>query len=307
MPSLDIVIPAFNAARVLAATLEAVAAQGRPAGLDVGVIVVNNGSTDTTAAVIDSWADAGVRRVDYDRIQSRSAARNAGVAASNADYVLLLDADCRLIGSACLETIAEAIRMGAAAGFGFATGETDSFWGRYHHNLEIDRNRARWLGWTTQCCFVARDLFNRVEGFAEAYRHYGFEDRDFFCKLRDAESAEKLVTLEQLRVLHDPDTSIREICAKMFESGRYSSGVFRRNFPDVYRALPYAKVDVSTASGASVGALHVLRVTQPLLLAVTATVTRGRSTPLWLGRPLVRLCSAASYFAGTLARERDNR
>ena len=189
MPALDIVIPAYNAARVLPATLEAVAAQNRPAGLDVGVIVVNNGSSDATGAVIDGHAESGVRRVDYDRIQSRAAARNAGVAASNADFVLLLDADCRLIGSNCLDTVQEAIDEGAAAGFGFATGETDSFWGRYHHHLELDRSRARWLGWTTQCCFVNRELFNRVDGFAEAYRHYGFEDRDFFCKLRQAESA----------------------------------------------------------------------------------------------------------------------
>jgi glycosyltransferase involved in cell wall biosynthesis len=304
MPSLDIVIPAYNAARCLDETLEAVFRQRVPQDLDRGIIVVNNGSTDATAERIDAWAGRGVRRVDHGATRSRAAARNAGVAASKADYVLLLDADCRLVGADCLGIVSDAIGAGVAAGFGYATGEADSFWGRYHHALEQARGRADWLGWTTQCCLVKRTAFDAVGGFCEAYRHYGFEDRDFFCRLRYRDGIGALVSLPGLRVYHDPDTTIEAVCAKAYEAARHSSGIFLEHFEDDYLRLPYARVDALTGPGYMLLALRVLGPFRPLLLRFAGALTRRPATPLAIGRPLIRLCSALSYYDGTLARSR---
>lgn len=302
MPALDIIIPAYNAARCLDATLEAVFRQRIPDGLEIGVIVVNNRSTDATAERIDAWADRDVRRIDHQE-RGRAAARNAGVGASAADYLLLLDADCRLVGDGCLQIVAAAIGDDVAAGFGYATGETDSFWGRYHHALESERGRADWLGWTTQCCLVRRSAFDAVGGFDEAYRHYGFEDRDFFCRLRYAEAIGDLRSLSELRVYHDPDTTIEAVCDKTYQSARHSSGIFLDHFRDDYMRLPYASVDAATAPAHMRIALNALGPFRPLFMWLAGAVTSWASAPLPIGRPLVRLCSALSYYRGT--RDRD--
>lgn len=302
MPSLDIIIPAYNAGHSLDDTLEAVMRQSVPDTLRLGVIVVNNGSTDATADRIDAWSARGVRRVDHTAIRSRAAARNAGVAASRADYLLLLDADCRLVGNQCLGVIAAAIDAHVAAGFGYATGETNSFWGRYHHALEQDRGKADWLGWTTQCCLVKHEVFDTVGGFCENYRHYGFEDRDFFCMLRSSNEIGELRALPDVRVLHDPDTTIATVCEKMYTSGRHSSGIFRKNFPLEYAEMPYAKVDVATAPRHLALILRLLQPFQPVFIRITDSLTRRRRTSLAIGRLLVRMCSALSYFAGTRER-----
>jgi glycosyltransferase involved in cell wall biosynthesis len=88
MPSVSVVIPAYNAERFLAAAIESVLAQ---TFADLEVIVVDDGSTDGTASVVESYG----QRVTYIR-QANSgvaAARNRGIAASTGAYVGFLDAD----------------------------------------------------------------------------------------------------------------------------------------------------------------------------------------------------------------------
>jgi glycosyltransferase involved in cell wall biosynthesis len=304
MPSLDIIIPAYNAEHCLTRTLEAIFEQSIPTGLVLGVIVVNNRSTDGTGELIDQWADKGVRRIDYRDTQSRSSARNAGIAASKADYALMLDADCRLLGQDCVNLVAAAMADGVDAGFGYATGASDDFWGRYHRSLAVNRATAGWLGWTSQCLFVRCELLEAVGGFPIDYQYYGFEDRDFICRLRSYEGIGELRSLPDLQVLHDDDASAQDVCEKMYVSGRYSSGIFKRDFSKEYLATIYAFVDVDTAPGYMVFTLKILQPLRPMFIRIASYLAQGRNTPLAIGRPVIRLCSALSYFQGTVDRNR---
>ncbi|MDH3428672.1 MAG: glycosyltransferase family 2 protein [Gammaproteobacteria bacterium] len=305
MPALDILIPAFNAEHCLEDTLEAVFAQTVPAELLLGVVVVNNRSTDNTAKLIARWADKGVRRVDQLDIQGRGATINAGAAASTADYILILDADCRLVGKECLRLLGRTMAEGIDAGFGYATGPSDNFWGRYRRRLEADRLVVDWQGWTTACCLVKRDAFAAAGGFSTGYEHYGFEDRDFICRLRSIEPAAELRSLPDLQAEHDDDTTAQDVFEKMYQSGRYSSGVFKSNFPNEYLATVYARVDVDTAPAHMLWTLRLLQPLQSMFERIASYLTKHRNTPLAFGRPFIKLCSALSYFRGTVDRARQ--
>ena len=82
----SVVIPVYNAAAFLAAALQSVRAQARP---PAEVIVVDNGSTDASAAIAQG---AGVRvlRLGHPAL---SAARNAGIRATSQPWIAFLDAD----------------------------------------------------------------------------------------------------------------------------------------------------------------------------------------------------------------------
>jgi glycosyltransferase involved in cell wall biosynthesis len=87
-PSVSVVIPVFDAARYLAEAIESVRAQSRPAE---EIVVVDDGSTDDSAAVAARFAPA-VRVVA--RVHAGiGAARNAGVAAARGTHLAFLDAD----------------------------------------------------------------------------------------------------------------------------------------------------------------------------------------------------------------------
>lgn len=85
--SVAVVIPVRNGAGDLGRTMEAILTQVRPAD---ELVVVDNGSTDGTAAVA---MEAGASVVHEPRPGSY-AARNTGVAATTADIVAFTDADC---------------------------------------------------------------------------------------------------------------------------------------------------------------------------------------------------------------------
>lgn len=88
LPRVSVVIPCFNAERYIAATLRSVLAQH---GVQLEVIVVDDGSTDGSVAVVE-------REFPQVRLIRRpnsgvAAARNAGIAAARADWIAFCDAD----------------------------------------------------------------------------------------------------------------------------------------------------------------------------------------------------------------------
>lgn len=96
MPKISVITPCFNAARFIGETLDSVVAQ---TFTDWEHIVVDDGSTDNSAAIVEDFAGRNKRvRLLKQINKGVCAARNTGFRACAADskYVLFLDADDRL-------------------------------------------------------------------------------------------------------------------------------------------------------------------------------------------------------------------
>ena len=89
---ISVIIPAHNAAEYLAITLRSILDQTYR---DLEVIVVDDGSTDNTAAVIEAHAadDDRVKPVLLESNRGRSAARNIALDAARGEWVCPCDAD----------------------------------------------------------------------------------------------------------------------------------------------------------------------------------------------------------------------
>ena len=92
MPTVSVVIPTFNRARLLLDAVESVLAQTYQ---DFEIIVVDDGSTDDTKAVVEPYLRRHGDRIRclFQANQGLSAARNAGCRAGTGRYVAFLDSD----------------------------------------------------------------------------------------------------------------------------------------------------------------------------------------------------------------------
>ena len=89
MKKISVIIPVYNAADTLAATIQAVLAQTYA---DLELLLINDGSSDSSGSICDGFSDHRVR-VFHQENQGVSAARNLGLARSAGEYITFLDAD----------------------------------------------------------------------------------------------------------------------------------------------------------------------------------------------------------------------
>jgi glycosyltransferase involved in cell wall biosynthesis len=108
MVETSVIVPVYNDPAGVRTTLEALVAQSWTAH---EVLVVDNGSTDGTPAIVDEYADGdGVRRLTEDT-RGSYAARNRGIEAASGEYLAFLDADT-WVAPGYLRRVTHAMREG---------------------------------------------------------------------------------------------------------------------------------------------------------------------------------------------------
>jgi GT2 family glycosyltransferase len=216
-PLASVVIPTYNRSALLRRTLESLTQQTIPAA-GFEVVVADDGSSDDTRAVVDSFA--GRLRVEYcfqpDEGFRASAARNAGSRLATAPVLAFLDTGV-LAGPGWVRAHVAAHAAGGAAravagyvwgynrinpfpGLGdLLTGLTAQqaldklgadprFRDRRHQSLEpVDFDAGRlaapwWIFWSLNIS-VTRTVFQASGGFDEDFRGWGLEDVELGYRL----------------------------------------------------------------------------------------------------------------------------
>lgn len=108
---ISIIVPCYNSERYLRVCLESLRAQKGPA---LELIFIDDGSTDETGAMLDSFAAEDLRAKVYHIPNGGvSAARNLGISHATGRYIAFVDADDALEENALAQLHSEAVRSGA--------------------------------------------------------------------------------------------------------------------------------------------------------------------------------------------------
>jgi len=89
MPSISVIIPAYNAEKTIKETIQSVLNQ---TWQDFELLIINDGSQDATLEVIKSIQDPRIKIFSYPNAGS-SASRNRGIAIAKGEYISFIDAD----------------------------------------------------------------------------------------------------------------------------------------------------------------------------------------------------------------------
>lgn len=200
-PRISVIIPAYNAGRYLAAAIESVLVQTLPA---TEIIVVDNGSTDDTAAVARRWPV----RYHYQAGEAAPIARNLGVQLARGDWLAFLDADDLWLPD---KLAAQCARFAQEPSLDLVFGQVEQF-----HSADVAEHAAflpesnRLLnGYVVGTLLLRRDTFLRV-GYFDTQWKVG-EFIEWYARAQDA--GMKIAVLPQIvlrRRLHDDNLGLRQ-------------------------------------------------------------------------------------------------
>ena len=214
---ISVIVPAYNAQRTLGPCLEALRSQ--TVALDCyEVIVVDDGSTDNTAAIALRYDVHLIRQLNA----GPAAARNRGARAASGEILLFTDADC-VPDPAWIEWMTTPFSDPAVAGAkGAYRTRQRSLVARFVQ-LEYEFKYARMAG-LAQIDFVdtysaayRRLAFLESGGFDPAFRTASVEDQEFSFRL--ASQGHRLVFVPQGIVTHRHDATVSEYWRRKFGIG----------------------------------------------------------------------------------------
>lgn len=177
-PHVAIVIPCFNHGEFLGDAINSAKSQTYS---DTEIVVVDDGSSDpATIERLDALAAGGVRVVRQEN-RGLSAARNAGVRATDAPFFVALDADDRLEPT-FVERLLAPLLANTNLGYCYCGvrffGAMNGEW----PTPEYDPKRLLTENLSVATAVVRRRAFDEVGGYREDMRG-GFEDWDFWIAL----------------------------------------------------------------------------------------------------------------------------
>ena len=215
LPTLSIVVPAYNAASTLAACLLALSCQ--QIGDNYEIILVDDGSTDSTLRIAQTYApDVTLLRQPH---RGAAAARNAGIRAARGDIILFTDADCEPVPT-WASPLVDAIRSGADGAKGTYRTRQRSLVARFVQ-AEYESKYRRMQGRTridfidTYSAAYRRDVLVQAGGFNENLP----VDEDQELSFRLSKAGRTLVYVPQAVVYHHHVTSLLSYARRKFRIG----------------------------------------------------------------------------------------
>lgn len=228
-PLVSIIVPTFNSEKFISETLESVCGQSYQYW---ECLVVDDGSSDGTANVVDAFVKAE-SRIQFTtrpkgRLKGANACRNIGIEKSKGNFLIFLDADDTLFVNNLQNRVAHFGTDNTVQGLIFSTGILNEDGSEI---IPFVRNGTEGLGskeyakmflsydfpWQTTDPIWKREVFDTYGGFDEQLGR--FQDVDMYTKLmlfgvsvKKIECVDFCYKIEEGSVKYDDETFIKKAC-----------------------------------------------------------------------------------------------
>lgn len=185
MPAVSIIIPVYNAADVIAQTIESALAQ---TWTDRETIIIDDGSTDGSGEIVKAFGG----RVRYHRIENAgvASARNRGIALAAGRYIALLDHDDLWAPTKLEQQVAVMERrpdvglvITDVAHLDHAGNPMGIIGAGYNPAETFARLFVRGYVPTPSAALIRRSVLDAVGGFDERFHSAGLDDQELWTRI----------------------------------------------------------------------------------------------------------------------------
>ena len=221
---ISVIVPVWNDEKRIAQCIDALRCQTLRADL-FEIIVVDNGSTDSTASVVARYPNVVLAREPQ---PGSYAARNRGLSLARGEYVAFTDADCipqRDWLERGLDAVAGRTDIGVVAGrvaFCEPTGTYDRACLNYDRHISLRQQDYARIGRAiTANWFSRKSVLLKNGGFDTKMK----SGADHELSARVSKSGLQTIYLSNATVMHPPRTQVAEITgrARRLVGGRWSA------------------------------------------------------------------------------------
>gem|GEM_PF-5696900 len=222
----SVVICTYNGASTISECIESLLDQETESVYEI--IVVNDGSTDKTASLLEKYKSDGLRVISHDTNRGLSAARNTGWQAANGEIVAYIDDDA-VAPTDWLSAYEERYEE-CVDGVG---GYPDSYYDELVGNYEVARGLYRYGpnaenidGPGGMNMTFRRSFLKELGGFDEEFTHIG-DDAELGRRLQKGDYNYIIDT--SITVKHKFPRSVTEYCRKNFQRGKGAKQLSRKH------------------------------------------------------------------------------
>ena len=234
----SVVIPAYNAAKTIGEAVAHSLSQTK-GSLQVELIVVDDGSTDDTAAVAESAGATVIRQ----RNAGPAAARNRGWESATGTFICFTDSDCIPIAG-WLENLLDGFtdsQVGAVAG-SYEIANPSSWLARWVHQEIMERHKRmpsfiRAFG--SYNVAIPRHVLQATGGFDPVYRRASGEDNDLSYRI--IKKGWRIAFRPQAKVAHFHPEKLWVYLMEQYRHGLWRAKLYKAH-PDMTGGDDYTRV-----------------------------------------------------------------
>ena len=234
----SVVIPAYNAERTIGDTVVGSLAQAK-GSLQVEVIVVDDGSSDDTAAIAGSAGATVIRQENA----GPAAARNRGWKTATGRFICFVDSDCVPTTGWLVNLLSGFTdrQVGAVAG-SYDIVNDRSWLARWVHREIIERHSrmdsfVRAFG--SYNVAIPRYVLEATGGFDPTYRHASGEDNDLSYRI--VKKGWRIAFRPRAKVAHYHPERVRKYLTEQYRHGFWRAKLYKGH-PDMIRGDDYTRL-----------------------------------------------------------------
>ena len=237
--TVGVIVPMFNAQHTILATLRSVCEQTHR---NLDIVVVDDGSVDDSAAIVAAWCERDKRvRLVRQANAGVAAARNAGAAATAAQFLAFIDADDLWAPTKIEFQLAAMQSGGASVGLVYcwyaSIGQDDRVITFGPQPLDegfvLKRLCSSNLIGNGSTLLVRRSIFDAIGGYDPSLRARGLDAaEDYLICLRIAQRTEFRVVPRYLVGYRSVPGSMSSYSLRMFQATEMALMEYRERYPD---------------------------------------------------------------------------